>query len=89
MGKSKNSNIKPGMSLEEMLKVLPFNDLVEEGFILGVEAVAARTGYTPQHLRRLCADEKVDHIKQGNMPRYYFLPHHVNALLKLVPVKKA
>lgn len=59
------SKFKTGTSLEKMLEVKPFNQLLEDGDVVDVAAVVARTGYDARHVHRLCREGKMAHVRRG------------------------
>lgn len=80
--------LNPARKLKAMLEFKSFDTLIEHGDLLNAQMFAARTGYTPQHVRRLCREGKISCIKrgyQGKSPQadeefqYFFLPEHVTA----------
>lgn len=72
--------------VEELLKTKPFETLLDEGVILDVKTVAARTGFTTTHVRRLCDDGKLAHFIRNDHD-YYFLPEYISGLFKFVPAR--
>lgn len=87
--RSKNyKKLDSEQKLQAMLAFADFKDLLAWGYVLDVQVFAAKTGYTPQHVRVLCRQEKIDCIKRGygaSSPQaeeefqYFFLPEHVAA----------
>ena len=82
-------------AFEKLLETKPFEELLKDGDILDVQGAAARTGYDPQHVRRLCHDGKLPHITRGITSKevqYYFLPEFLVGIFKVHPgsgIKKA
>ena len=75
--------------LNMLLEVMSFEDLLEEGILLDVQGMAAKTGYTPQHIRVLCRQGKLTCIRRGYGAasaqaeeefQYFFLREQVSAL---------
>lgn len=77
------TKIVVGMTLPEMLDLKPFGQLVEDGHVFVVDYVAKRTGYTVQHIRRLCHAKKIPHVVRGGL-QYVFLPLHVEQICQSV-----
>ena len=69
-------------TLEDLLKRKSFDQLLKDGDIFDIEVAAAKTGYSPQHLRRLCAGGKIGCIARGDS-QYYFLPEHITAIFSI------
>lgn len=74
--------------LQAMLAFADFKWLVENGYVLDVQAFAGKIGYTPQHVRVLCRGGKIDCLKRGygaSSPQaeeefqYFFLPEQYAA----------
>lgn len=65
-----------------------FQDLLAKGEIIALEDAAKMTGYSADHLRRLCRARKVAHKKRG--PYYYFTREHLRRFLPVdvEPVKE-
>lgn len=85
---TKYKELNAEQKLAAMLEHNDFKWLLARGLVLDVQAFAAKTGYTPQHVRVLCRQEKIDCIKRGygaSSPQaeeefqYFFLPEHVTA----------
>lgn len=83
----------PTEKLELMLKHRTFKELLASGHVLDVQALADKTGYTPQHVRVLCRQEKIDAIKRGYGAssaqadeefQYFFLPEQAASLFAAV-----
>ena len=60
-----------GVSLETRLR---------DKTLLTIYGAAKASGYSPQHLRRLCADDKIAHLRRGH--QYFFTQEHVHALFQ-------
>ena len=79
------SRLSPVEKLEQMLVFKSFDALLATGEVFDVLAVVDRTGYTRQHIYRLCREGKLECITRGANPEeitYYFLPDQVSALFK-------
>ena len=86
---NKKQKFKVGTTLEVMLQVKAFNDLITDGDIFTVKGAAKKLGYTPQHIRRLCRQNRLPHIRRGvteNEFHFYFLPEHLTGLFSHVQV---
>lgn len=79
----------PEQKLELMLEHRTFKELLAQGHVLTVGGFADKTGYTPQHVRVLCREGKIDALKRGYGAasaiaqeefQYFFLPEQVTAL---------
>lgn len=86
---SKYKSLAPTERLDAMLKYRTFKDLLEQKQVLDVQDLADRTGYTPQHVRVLCRQGKIDCIKRGYGAQssiadeefqYFFLPEQAAGL---------
>ena len=64
-------------------KFKPFADQVADGDICDLETAAKILGFSPQHLRRLCATKppRVPHIRR-NGTTLWFEPAHLTAVYK-------
>lgn len=56
---------KSGTTLEDMLKVKTFEQLLADGDVLDVQGAARQVGYAPKHIHRLCREHRIDHITRG------------------------
>ncbi len=75
--------MKPTEKLEAMLKHKTFEQLLAANDILDVQGASQRSGYTPQHVRRLCRENRLDHIRRGLVEEevhFFFLPEQVKNL---------
>jgi hypothetical protein len=81
--------LNPEQKLDAMLAYKDFNQLLKDGDLFDVQGVARRTGYTPQHVRVLCRQEKLACIKRGygaSSPQadeefqYFFLREQASSL---------
>lgn len=63
------------------------DELLRRGLLFDVQGAARKTGMNPVHLRRLCADRKMEHIERvvGDGKMYFFLPEQVAAVWSVVP----
>jgi hypothetical protein len=86
---TKYKALPPCEKLTAMLSHRTFKDLLEQKHVLDVQDLAARTGYTPQHVRVLCRQGKIDCIKRGYGAssaqadeefQYFFLPEQAAGL---------
>mgnify|MGYP003393732467 CR=1 FL=1 len=59
----------------------PFEDRLRDGELCDVHTAARLTGYSEQHIRRLCADDELPHIRR-NDSQYFFEPEHIKAVFK-------
>jgi len=74
---------KSGTSLEEMLRVKTFEQLLKDGDIYDVRGAADKTGYAPKHVQRLCREERIAHITRGlteNEVQFYFFAWQLKSL---------
>ena len=75
--------LKPTQKLDVMLAHKPFEQLLKDGDLFDVQGASQRSGYTPQHVRRLCREERLDHLTRGlnnEEVHFYFLPEQLAAL---------
>lgn len=87
--KKRRAVIKPGMSLSAMLKIRPWNSLIKNFHVLTLDIAMARTGFSGQHIKRLCADGKMGHFTRGPKGQYFFLPEHIDGVFKtMIPVAR-
>lgn len=73
----------PDTSLEQMLQSKSFEQLLADQDVFDVQGASHRSGYTPQHIRRLCHEDRLPHIRRGvnaEVVQYYFLPEQLRAL---------
>lgn len=73
----------PTQKLEAMLEFKSFEELLNEGWILDVQGASQRSGYTPQHVRRLCREERLGCIPRGlnkEEVQFFFLPEQISSL---------
>lgn len=81
---------KPGTSLEEMLRVKTFDELLKDGDVFDVQGAANRSGYTPQHIRRLCREGRLAHIDRGPSPdevAFFFTLEQLSGLFRYQKAK--
>lgn len=60
----------------------PFAYRLRDGDLVTLTQAALISGYSPQHLRKLCDSEKIEHEQRG--PRYYFTPRQIEKLFRHV-----
>ena len=81
----------PDEKLKLMLEHKGLHELLAGGWLLDVQTLAKKVGYTPQHVRVLCREEKIPCVKRGYGAasaiaeeefQYFFLPEVVKALFK-------
>jgi hypothetical protein len=75
--------LTPTQKLDAMLAYKSFEQLLNDGDILDVKGASQRSGYTPQHVRRLCREDRLDHIRRGLVEEevhFYFLPSQIASL---------
>ena len=65
-------------------KFKSFEDQLKDGDICDLPTAAKLMGYSEQHLRRLCADKEVPHIRR-NGSQLYFEPKHIAAVFSQHP----
>lgn len=71
--------------LETMLRSKTFEQLLIDGDIFDVKGASDRSGYTMQHIRRLCREGRLAHINRGlndEEVQFFFLPEHLTGLFK-------
>lgn len=69
------TGFKKGTTLEEMLRVKTFAQLLKDGDILDVHGASDQSGYTAKHVHRLCREDRIPHIRRGLTPeevQFYF-----------------
>jgi hypothetical protein len=69
--------------LDVLLKTKSFDRLLADGDIYDVRGASQRSGYTPQHVRRLCKEGRLEHFTRGvnkDEVHYYFFPEYLTAL---------
>lgn len=70
-------------------KLTPFKTAIKHGKIIPLPAAALLSGYSVQHLRRLCRARLVAHLRRGGC-HVYFTPAQIAALTKDVrPLRSA
>lgn len=73
---------KAGSSMKEIRDKFaafkPFDKMVKDGDVCDVTRAAELTGYSEQHIRRLCADKATPH--QERRGTYWFTPEDIEAL---------
>ncbi len=73
-----------GLKLPKKFKKFkPFAQQVKDGDVCDLETAAKIVGYSPQHLRRLCADadNPIPHIRR-NGSQLFFEPKHISAVFQ-------
>lgn len=86
----KRKNFSAGTTLAEMLQVKTFGQLLKDGDVFDVQGASDRSGYTPQHIRRLCREKRVDHIDRGPTPDevvFFFTLEQLNGLFRYQKAK--
>ena len=68
---------------KKFMKFKPFEDQLADGDVCDLKTAAKIVGLSEQHLRRLCADESVPHIRR-NGSQLFFEPKHVDAVFDRV-----
>lgn len=63
---------------EKFWSMKPLEEMLKDGDICAVPKAAKLTGFSEQHLRRLCADKKVEHERR--MGHYFFTPLQIAKL---------
>lgn len=63
--KPTKSAFRCNTTLEEMLSVKSFEELLKDGDIYDIQGASAKSGYTAKHLHRLCREDRIPHIKRG------------------------
>ena len=80
--------LKPGMTVDEMLKHRTLPELLEAGYVLDIKRAAALSGYSAPHLSRLCHNKRIKHVARkpegAEEWRFYFLPEHVRGIFETV-----
>lgn len=61
----KFTGFKSGTTLEEMLEVKTFEQLLKDGDIYDVQGAADKSGYHAKHIHRLCREDRIDHFTRG------------------------
>lgn len=75
--------LNPTQKLDAMLAYKTFEQLLKDGDILDVQGASQRSGYTPQHVRRLCREDRLGHIRRGLVEEevhFYFIPDQIKGL---------
>ena len=83
--KKTGTRFKPGTCLDQMLDAKSFEELLADGDIFDVPGAAQRSGYSEQHIRRLCREERIPCIRRGPTPEeivFYFYPWDLAALFR-------
>jgi hypothetical protein len=84
--------MKPDEKLSAMLKHKTFEQLLKDGDLYDANGAAQRSGYTPQHIRRLCrTPTRLDHLTRGagEDAQLYFLPEQLDALFTYKKAKSS
>ncbi len=79
----KLTGFKSGTTLDEMLHVKSFEQLLKDGDVLDVRGAAAKTGYTVKHIHRLCRENRIGHVRRGltsDESQFYFLAWQLKQL---------
>lgn len=77
--------LTPTQKLDAMRVHKSFAELLNDGNIFDVQGASQRSGYTPQHVRRLCREERLGAITRG-LPgapeevQFFFLPEQLDDL---------
>lgn len=80
--------------LEKMLERAAFDTLLKEGKIFDVQGASQRSGYTPQHIRRLVregrftAEEVFSRGMNAEEVQFYFFPEALRKLFRPIQVRK-
>ena len=77
----------PLEKLEKLLRGKPFAELLSEGIILDVKRVMEMTGYTRQHISKMCLEGKLPHFSRAE-GLYFFFPEDIKALFSYSPAKR-
>lgn len=83
----RQKGFRAGDTLEEMLQVKTFEQLLADGDVLDVKGAAAKTGYDIKHVQRLCREDRIDHVTRG-MPsapeevQFFFLAWQLKGLFQ-------
>jgi hypothetical protein len=83
-------SLDPHKKLDAMLEHKSFTQLLTDGDIFDVQGASDRSGYTPQHIRRLCREKRIAHIDRGPTPEevvFFFLPEQLTALFRYQKAK--
>lgn len=83
--------MEPNQKLAAMLQYKTFNQLLKDGDVFDVQDASDRSGYTPQHIRRLCREKRIAHIDRGPTPEevvFFFLPEQLTALFRYQKAKQ-
>jgi hypothetical protein len=81
----KPGGFKKGTTLEEMLQVKSFDELLKDGDILDVKGAAAKTGYSYKHLQWLCREDRVPHVRRGVTPeevQFFFFSWQIRGVFE-------
>lgn len=62
-----------------------FRKRIAKGDVLTLTDAAKQSGYSRQHLRRLCFRKRVEHIRRG--PLLFFTANQASQLVKTVGVR--
>lgn len=82
--------MEPNKKLVAMLQYKTFDQLLKDGDVFDVQGASDRSGYTPQHIRRLCREKRIAHIDRGPTPEevvFFFLPEQLTALFRYQKAK--
>ncbi len=79
-------------------KIKSFESRLKSGEIIDIRAMADRTGYSEQHLRRLCHAKKIAHLSRDPKKlepivrggkQFFFIAESVDDVLKHIKAVKA
>lgn len=78
-------------TLEEMLQVKTFDELLKDGDVFNVQGAADKSGYVPKHIHRLCREERIPHITRGvddKEVQFFFLAWQLKGLFQYKKVSR-
>lgn len=76
---------RDGTTLDEMLQVKDFEQLLKDGDVYDVKGAAAKSGYDVKHVQRLCRDKRIDHVTRGvtaDEVQFFFLAWQLKGLFQ-------
>lgn len=67
-----------------------FEQKLQDGELFDIKAAAAQTGYSEQHLRRMCRAKppRISHVLRGGT-QFYFTPEAIAGVFKTVEAARA
>jgi len=69
-----------------MKSLKTFDQQIKDGDLFDIERAAKLTGYSVQHVRRLCHDRRIGHVRRG--PQFFFTQQHIKNAFQYVEAQR-